>query len=107
MKLTKNQFCTYVDTYQKMIDQENQLLELLNMNPEWAPSEWLNNYYEMLRDLCELPDDPHYGNDLDWFCFECDFGRDETMNKIYSANKSSPWYIKDSSTLYDFIMRKE
>ena len=54
MKLTKRQFCTAIDTYKDMLEQERDILNVLDVNPEWAPSKWINYFYDLLTDVCEL-----------------------------------------------------
>ena len=78
MKLDKRQFCIAVETY-----------------------------YELLEDLCELEEDDLYGSDLDWFCFETNFGQKEDMNKVYDTETGRTWRIESPEILYDFITRDE
>ena len=75
MKLDKRQFCIAVDTYKTMLEEEHQMIDALDISPEWKGADWIANYYDLLSDLCELEVDPYVGTDLDWFCFETDFGR--------------------------------
>lgn len=104
MKLSKKQFCIAVNTFHDMLEQENKLLDVLNITPEWVPGEWVNNYYDLLSELCELEEDPQIGTILDWFCFEIDFGKDKD-NKIYNGYKE--WTINSPEILYDYIMEVE
>ena len=107
MKLTKKQFCTAVDTYKSMLQEEEEIIEVLNVGPEWKGSGWIENYYELLSDLCEMEEDPIYGSDLDWFCFDTDFGRKEDYCKVYDQETGRTWTIKDPEILYDFITRND
>lgn len=102
MKLTKKQFCTYVKKYEQMLEQNEQILDSLNINPEWLFSSWLNSYYEMLSDLCELPISVT-GTLLDWFCFDVDFGRNEIMSKVVNKNGCHST-IRTPEDLYDYII---
>ena len=45
MKLDKRQFCIAVDTYKTMLEEENQIIDFLDISPNWKCSEWINNYY--------------------------------------------------------------
>ena len=107
MKLDKAQFCTAVETYKVMLKEQDELLDALNANIEWKPGEWINNYYDLLSDLCELDEDPYIGTDLDWFCFETDFGRRKDMCKVFDHETSRTWRIETPDILYDYITRDE
>ena len=107
MKLSKHQFCVAVRTYQSMLEEDNELIDVLNVTPEWKPSEWVNNYYELLIDLCDLEVDEYIGTDLDWFCFETDFGKREDLYKIYDKETGRTWRIESPEILYDYITRDE
>ena len=107
MKLNKRQFCIAVETYKEMLEEQDELLDALNANPEWKPGEWIINYYDLLSDLCELDEDPYIGTDLDWFCFETDFGRRKDMCKVFDHETSRTWRIESPEILYDYITRDE
>jgi len=107
MKLSKAQFCIAVETFKEMMEEENDLINALDISPEWKPGRWVNNYYELLEDLCELEVDDLYGTDLDWFCFETDFGQNKDMNKVYNTETGRTWCIESPEILYDFITRDE
>ena len=89
------------------MEQENTIIEVLDISPEWVGSEWINNYYELLTDLCELERDQYIGTDLDWFVYETDFGRKKDYNRIYDINTGKVWTISSPEILYDYIMRDE
>ena len=103
MKLSKSQFCTYVDTYKEMLEQEDKILNVLGADCEWTPSNWINNYYNMLTDLCELPEDKIIGNFLDWFAFDTNFGKRD--NIIFCDGRK--WTINSPEILYDFIKEED
>lgn len=107
MRLSKRQFCEAVDTFEKMVREEEELIKVLGIKPEWKPGEWVNHYYDLIEDLSELEDDPIYGNDLAWFCFEVDFGKKTDLNKIFDTETSRTWTIKSADILYDWITRDE
>lgn len=107
MKLSKRQFCIAVETYKEMLEEENRLLDALEIGPDWKPGEWINSYYELLSDLCELEIDDLYGSDLDWFCFDAKFGANKDMNKIFDTETGRTWRIENPGLLYDFITRND
>ena len=106
MKLDKRQFCIAVDTFKTMLEEEHQIIDVLDISPEWKGMEWIDNYYELLTDLCELEENPNYGTDLDWFCFETDFGRKADYCKVYDQETGRTWTIRSPEILYDFITRE-
>lgn len=89
-----------------MCEEEKKITDALNIGAEWAGADWINNYYELLTELCELEEDPHVGTDLDWFCFETDFGRKKDYCKVYDKFTDRTWRIETPETLYDFITRE-
>ncbi len=107
MKLSKRQFCIAVNTYKEMLEEEEKLLDALDITPEWKPGEWINSYYELLTDLCELETDDLYGSDLDWFCFDTKFGTDKDMCKVYDTKTGLTGHVEGPEILYDFITRDE
>ena len=104
MKLSKKEFCTAVNTYKSMLEEETKFLDAFDISPEWKPGEWINNYYEFLSDMCELEENPNYGTILDWFCFDMNFGRDED-SKIFEGSRT--WRVNSPEILYDYIMEVE
>lgn len=105
MKLDKRQFCTAVKNYQSMLQEERAIVDALDISPEWKGSDWINSYYELITDLCNLEEDPYVGTDLDWFCFETDFGRKEDYCRVYDEHTGNTWRITTPEVLYDFITR--
>lgn len=104
MKLSKHEFCTAVNTFREMLEEEHKYCDMLYISPEWGPGQWIGNYYELLSSLCELEENPTYGTILDWFCFDMDFGKDKD-NKIFDGTKT--WRIESPEILYDYIMEVE
>jgi len=106
MKLDKRQFCIAVETYKEMLDEEEDIAQVLDIGSEWKGAEWIQNYYDLLSDLCELEEDPYIGTDLDWFCDETNFGRRKDMCKVYDHETGRTWTIETPDILYDFITRE-
>ena len=106
MKLSKRQFCIAVETYQSMLEEEQEIIKALDISPEWKGADWIANYYDLLTDLCEMEVDPYVGTDLDWFCFETDFGRKKGHCKVYDKHTDKTWTIDSPEILYDFITRE-
>ena len=107
MKLTKSQFCTAINNYHSMLQEEEELMEALGIDPEWKPNDWIQAYYDFLIEMCELDSNDYYGNDVDWFCFETDFGRRKDMCVMYDVDTDRNWRVETPEILYDFITRDE
>lgn len=106
MRLSKEEFVTYVNRYEQMLKEEDVIITNLDVNPEWKPSGWLNSFYDLLHDMCELKEDVIYGTTLDWFCWETEFGKREDMRLIQNRDGKT-WDIYDAAALYDYIMEVE
>lgn len=106
MRLTKEEFVKAVNTYQKMLEEENEVMKVFDiMNPEWIGGRWIDEYYNLLSKMCELEKDELFGTDLDWFCYDTAFGENEELTKVYDG--VTEWNITSPEILYDFIMYKE
>lgn len=105
MRLTKDEFVEAVNRYQKMLEQEDKVMTVLNMSPEWIGSRWIDEYYNLLSKMCELERDKIFGTDLDWFCYETNFGRYKEFTKVDYDGQG--WNITSPEILYDFITYKE
>ena len=77
MRLTKEEFCAAVDKFEQMCKEEHDLLRALDIGAEWKPGQWISEYYYFLNDMCDFTPEQEtteYGNNLDYYCFELDFG---------------------------------
>lgn len=92
MKLTREQFIKYVNTFEKMYKEDEQIWNVLDCD-EWKPSRWVDQYYNFLSDMCELPE-PVLEETLDWFCFQIDFGKREDRNFITWELPSGTYSLK-------------
>ena len=104
MKLTKEQFCDAVDTYKKMCDEEDKIREVLDVGFEWTPSQWIGAYYALLTQMCELEDDILYGNDLDYFCYDLNFGQKWEPGMIMIDGEDIP--CRNVEELWDMITKE-
>ena len=107
MKLNKLQFIKYVETYKKMLYKETNIINALGDCIEWEPGNWINNYYKLLSDMCELKENNIFGTSLDWFCYETDFGTHDNMINIMDNGKHKIIYINNAEDLYNYIIKYE
>lgn len=105
MRLTKEEFVKAVNKYKQILEEEHKIIEVIGVYPEWTPGTWMDAYYELLSEMCELEENSIYGTDLDWFCWDTKFGTNEEFTKVYDG--VTEWNITSPEILYDFIMYKE
>lgn len=105
MKLSKEQFVEYVNRYEQMLKEEYVIMDVLDASPEWKPSGWLNSFYDLLHDMCELKEDVICGSALDWFCWDTEFGEREDMRVIHTED--GDWDISTPAILYEYLMTYE
>ena len=104
MRFTKDEFINAINTYQTMLEEEGKLLDLLNINPEWIPGGWISNYYDMILQMSDIDptqDDPYYGNDIDYFVFELEFGKKWKPGVITVDGKDVP--MKTAADLWNLL----
>lgn len=102
MKLTKKQFKHYVGLYHQMYDEETNIIEALGTCPDWKMGGWLENYYNLLHDVCECKIG-EYQSILDWYCFETDFGEHDNVVTVDDVE----YTIKTLDDLWDYITTVE
>ena len=107
MKLNKVQFINCINRYKLMRQQEEEIINSLNIDPEWKPSEWINSYYDFLEEMCELEEDPTYGTILDWWVFETDFGRGSYWIEPIITEGETSIELRDAGALYDYLTQVE
>ena len=99
MRLTKEEFCRYVNLYELMCKQESAICDSLNIDLEWIPSEWIGRYYELLSAMCGSK-----SNDLDYYCYDLNFGKAWTPGSITIDGKDVP--CRNAEELWDLITMK-
>ena len=95
MRLTKDEFVRAVATVDKMFQEENKMANALGV-AEWKTLQFVGEYYDFLAEMCELPENKWYGTDLDYFCFELEFGRKWDTSGACDD-------FRTAEGLYDFI----
>ena len=95
MRLTKDEFVRAVATVDKMFQEERKMGNALGLG-EWKVLQFVGEYYDFLAEMCELPENKWYGTDLDYFCFELEFGRKWDTSGACDD-------FRTAEGLYDFI----
>lgn len=102
MRLTKNEFLSHLFTYRQMCEEEEKIVNALDIGFDSILSNWINNYYNFIHDLCELREG-EYGSTLDWWCFETNFGKNDAV--IETDNET--FKIHSAAALYDYLVNVE
>lgn len=104
MRLTKNEFISYLLSYRQMCEEEEKIVNALGIGFDSTLSNWINNYYNFIHNLCELREG-EYGSTLDWWCFETNFGKDNAV--ILNEDGAIIFEIPDAAALYDYLVNME
>lgn len=108
MKLSRNEFVKYVNIYKKMLEEEDEILNVLDMGPEWKPGGWVSSFYDFLSDMCELEGDPTYGGStLDWWVYETNFGDSNSAIEPVIIFGNETISLNSAEALYDYVMKYE
>jgi len=106
MRLTKEEFCMFINRYAELCKQEDNIVEVLNCNPEWFGNEWLNSYYQLLSTMCDLKDtNPIFGTPLDWWVYDTEFWQNEDYNHVIINEEKRQ--INSPELLYDLLLEEE
>lgn len=97
--MTKEQFVHRVNILRDLYDKELMLSELgVDVNELTSPV--YTEYMAMLSEaMNDIPNEA-YGTELEYFCFERDFGEE-----IYEAEKG--FIIKSTEDLYDYLISRK
>ena len=90
-----------------MMEEEEQIIESLDISSEWTPGAWIDAYFELFVELCELEEEDYIGTILDWFIFDTNFGQRADYCKVYDINTGNTWTIRTPEVLYDYITRND
>lgn len=82
MRLTKEEFCSAVDLLKEMTIQNRRIAWMLGIFDKWTLDSWINNYYQLLRKMCDFDETADCEDDLSYYCFKLDFGRRWTPGTI-------------------------
>jgi len=104
MRLTKDEFLNGVQKLQQMHEEEHIISDVLDVNPEWIGGKWLWNYYTLLNNMCDLPVNNIIGTDLDWFCWETQFGKcnNEIAIDIDDGENYKVYIIETAEDLWNY-----
>lgn len=73
MKFEKRDFVNAMNTLHNMYLEQNIIWERCDwIRPEWEPARWIQNYEDMIYDMCEI--DPYEFNYLNLYIWELDWG---------------------------------
>lgn len=75
MRLTKEEFVNSICTIEYMMHTEDEIIDAMNINPEWIPGSWIGAYIDLIIKLSDIPEDPIEDNLISYFCFDLEFGK--------------------------------
>lgn len=105
MRLTKEEFCKIIDTFEKMSREESKILEVLKTDCEWTPSTWISSYANLIDLVCDFTDADitmEYGTSVDYYCYNLDFGKKWKPGMIIINDKDVP--CRNSQELWDLLI---
>ena len=78
VRLHPTEFEVFLHKYEQMLNEESKIFEILGIDSVWKPGTWINDYYDLLTELCDFSDEEKSqegGTLLDYFVYKLDFGR--------------------------------
>lgn len=102
MRFEKWEFCQAINAYKRMCEAENKICNALDVT-EWEPSNWLGEYYDMIIQMSDIDVESDY-NDIDYFCYELDFGKKWTPGCVKIGDEDV--CLKTPEDLYDLLVRE-
>ena len=100
MRFTESEFIDAITLYEKMYREEDQIINAMDINPEWVPGEWISNYYNIIREMCDFAEED-YDTALEFYCYELDFGKEWTLGRYIVDGKDVP--LRDPYDLWAAI----
>lgn len=104
--LSKEKFISHIEGMKLEHDKLNELYSEFGIDTiemSWCYSS--NHFLELLENVMN---DEH--GDISWWCYETDFGRDKSVDKIYTSSGEELELIvklETSGDLYDFLVRED
>ena len=106
--LSKEKFVEIMNTLDRKSRQWDKLRDDMNELSSYSPVDfypcidYINIIEELLVDIFNLPELEHTSNDISYWMYEMDFGREAKSHPIRTNHKT---YILDTAEkLYDYLM---
>lgn len=90
MRLSKEEFCNAVNTYQKMLEKVEEVERVLKIDPENVFTDLADNYYNLLLSACEEKQRNALDDWLAYYCFGMNFGKKYEEGDIVIDGKNVP-----------------
>lgn len=104
--ISKEEFVDYINTFKEMWDEQNRLSEVIkyfNIFESFpAFSSLCDKYIRMISQLMHQPLDTKDGNDIEYFIYETDCGRDFHVGDVEELDGSFPDFTTPEK-LYDYL----
>lgn len=104
--LSKEQFVEYINNFRNECDVLTEIYQKFNIDLIGCDWWYSNNHFtDLLSLLMGDKSDKIYGTTIDWWCWETDFGRDDTMNSIYDSHTGELYRrLTTAEDLYDYLV---
>lgn len=104
---SKQNFLNYINALEDVFEEQRTLSSVLKYFSVYenfpAFSNMIDQYVKMLSELVEQPLDTENGNDLEYFIWEEDFGKDFQIGDMLDID-GTPVDISTPEKLYDYIL---
>lgn len=115
MRFIKKEFIEYLNTLQKMEEQNSAIINILDMSPDWGPGEWINNYCNLFFDMCFDEDSTEQFKDfvieyVGYYLYEIECGKKADENPVIETlpdGTEKKYFIRNAEDLYDYIMNSD
>ena len=104
---SKQNFLNYINTLEDVFEEQRTLSSVLKYFSVYenfpAFSKMIDQYVRMLSELVEQPLDTENGNDLEYFIWEEDFGKDFQIGDMLDID-GTPVDVSTPEKLYDYML---
>lgn len=102
MRFTRDEFIKVVGNFETMFSQCLKLQEAMVCS-EWIGNKWVDQYWDLMYDLCDLK--PGEADDFDFFIFDLDFGR-KWAPGIIKDGDGSDIPLRNAEELWDWFTKE-
>ena len=101
VNITKDEFCKVVNKLERTWRKQSQIADVLGTVIDTG--DLSDVVVDLLEKLMGLDPNDVYGSDIDYFCWELDFGKKWKPNMIRDVNNNSI-DISTAEKLYDYLI---
>lgn len=98
MRLTKEEFVYALNKYKSMVETNTKVMNLLDVAPESDLFSAADEYYELLRKMCDFPDDT-LDSALEHYCWELNFGEFARYTDPATPEELYDWIASETGVI--------